>query len=529
MKHYLKMGAATAISCLVAIPANAIEPEVNHAENIAKFGEVWVPEDRAIDQKLAELEAQHGKKPNIIYVLTDDVGWGQLGSYGGGKVVGTPTDNLDQMAAEGMKLLSAYAEPSCTPTRLALLTGRHPPRTGVDVVLWPGMTAGLVDSEYTIAELLSDAGYKTAMWGKWHVGDVLDEHLPHNQGFDFAQYSPYNGAVWSWVDDADYYQKHEVLPGNSPNFLDVPQTYFDDYGYEKHYIWEGTKGNEAVKVKEANMEAYQDIDTRRTDEIVDYIADNAEGEEPFFVYFASDAHNAVSANNSEFRHNKHVDQTNNMAVTLVEHDHNMGRILQALEDNGIEENTLVVWISDNGPMYGHSPNMGYSHLRGGKGDVYEGGIRVPSIVYWPGMVEAGQDPIDMLHVTDLYTTAARVAGATDLIKNDRVTDGIDQTALFLNGEDAGRRFSMIHYSGSEIGAVRMNSTMKVHFKGMQGGLPVMETYNIVRDAGERDANAIYRHLHWTAPFLQMVAKHQAQIEKFPNTKLDPATGAELTD
>ena len=131
-----------------------------------------------------------------------------------------------------------------------------------------------------------------------------------------------------------------------------------------------------------------------------------------------------------------------------------------------EENTLVVWTSDNGPMYGHSPNQGYSHLRGGKAEVYEGGIRVPAIAYWPGMIAASQDPIDMLHVTDLYTTAARVAGATKLIKNDRVTDGIDQTALLLNGEDHGRRFSMIHYSGAEIGAVRVTDRMKVHFKGI---------------------------------------------------------------
>ena len=529
MKTTLKKSVFWGIAILMAYSsqASAIVSEANHAEDIAKHQAEWKKEDQDIDKKLTELEKKHAKKPNIIYVLTDDIGWGQLGSYGGGKIAGTPTPNLDKMANEGMKFLSAYAEPSCTPTRLALLTGRYPTRTGVNVVLWPGMKEGLVSSEYTIAELLSDAGYKTAMWGKWHVGDVRDEHLPHNQGFDFAQYTPYNGAVWSWEDDAVYYKKYNPLPGNSPHFLDVPEDYFERFGYEKHYVWEARKGDKPKKLKKANTETYQDIDTKRTDEIINYIKGNAKGDKPFFIYFASDAHNAVSANNSVFRHAKHVDKTNNMAVTLVEHDHNMGRIIKALKDNGIEENTLVVWYSDNGPMYGHAPNMGYSHLRGGKGEVYEGGIRVPAIAYWPGMIDAGQDPIDMLHVTDLYTTAARVAGSKKLIKDDRVTDGIDQTSLLLNGEDSGRRFSMIHYSGVEIGAVRLDDRMKIHFMGMKGGLPVMETYNIVRDPGERDAKVIYRHLHWLAPAVGMMKKHIAQVQKYPHTKLDPVTGAEM--
>jgi arylsulfatase len=118
----------------------------------------WTAEDKQVNKKLAALEKKFGKKPNIIMVLTDDIGWGTLGSYGGGKVVGAPTPNLDKMARDGMKFLSAYSEPSCTPTRLALLTGRQPHRTGVNVVLWPGQKQGLVAEEVTIAELLKEGG-----------------------------------------------------------------------------------------------------------------------------------------------------------------------------------------------------------------------------------------------------------------------------------------------------------------------------------------------------------------------------------
>ena len=488
----------------------------------------WAAEDKQIDAKLAALEKKFGKKPNIIMVLTDDIGWGSLGAYGGGKVVGMPTPNLDKMARDGMKFLSAYSEPSCTPTRLALLTGRQPHRTGVNVVLWPGQKQGLVAEEVTIAELLKEGGYDTAMWGKWHVGDVYDEQLPHNQGFDYAEYSPYNGAVWTWQDSADYYKKFEVLPGRAPFFLDVPQDYFKRFGLEPHFIWEGRPGEKPKKVMPANCETYQDMDTRRTDAINEYVKDHAKSDKPFFIYFPSDATNSVCANNVKFRHQKHVDSANNMAVSLVEHDHNMGRILQNLKDLGIAENTLVVWYSDNGPMHGFFPNAGYSHFRGGKGHVTEGGVRVPAMAWWLGMIEPDQEPIDLLHVADVFTTLARIGGVKDKIPNDRVTDGIDQAAFLLMGEDHSRRDYMFHYSGTDIGAVRLGP-LKAHFQGMEGGLPKFEMYNILRDPREEVGKkiGIYPYLQFIVPFGQLVQAHLELMQEFPDRELDPKTGKEV--
>ena len=131
----------------------------------------WAEEDKQIDQKLAALNEKFGKRPNIIYILADDVGWGEMGWQGGGKHRGTPTPELDKMALEGMRFWTAYAEPSCTPSRIAINTGRHPVRTGLLSVLWPGQTDGLSGKEVTVAEVLSEAGYNTAMWGKWHLGE----------------------------------------------------------------------------------------------------------------------------------------------------------------------------------------------------------------------------------------------------------------------------------------------------------------------------------------------------------------------
>jgi arylsulfatase len=181
-------------------------------------------------------------------------------------------------------------------------------------------------------------------------------------------------------------------------------------------------------------------------------------------------------------------------------------------------------MSDNGPMYDYFPSAGYSWLRGQKGEVYEGGIRVPAIAYWPGMIEAQQDPIDMIHVVDWYTTAARIAGNLEAIPDDRVLDGVDQLALLLFGEDNGRRNYMYHYdrgsdpstwrNGMELGAIRYGDIKRHVNKG--------ETYNILRDPAEK--NRKRGAYIWSAvPFSQMALKHYELIDLYPNRVLDESS------
>jgi arylsulfatase len=213
-----------------------------------------------------------------------------------------------------------------------------------------------------------------------------------------------------------------------------------------------------------------------------------------------------------------VDKANAQASMMVLHNQHVDRLLKTLEKEGIAENTLVVWWSDNGPMYAFYPTSGYTLLRGAKGDVLEGGVRVPGMAWWPGMIEPDQDPNDMIHVTDLFTTAARIAGTKDQIPNDRVTDGIDQSALFLLGEGNGRRNYMTHYSGPELGAIRYED-FKVHIKPAHGGLPGMDFYNVMRDPGEKYGK-LYPGLFAVAPIQQFIGGHKAMMGKFPNR--DPA-------
>lgn len=475
----------------------------------------WARQDKKIDAKLSALEKRFGKKPNIIYILTDDIGWGELGWQGGGKHRGTPTPALDKMGREGMRFWSAYAEPSCTPTRIAINTGRHPVRTGLLSVLWPGMSEGLSPNEVTIAELLSDSGYHTAMWGKWHLGDHA-EHSPENQGYDYSYYGLFNGAPDAWQDS---YSTSKTPKPVAAAFYDFPgyDRYKEMTGIDLNIAgYVGMKGKgrkpitgDAGKLGFGRQEAFENETNKQ---MVSYIREKSKSDKPFFIYWASYALQITGS--KEHQNDAHVDKANAQASMMVLHNQHVQNVLDTLKKEGIEENTLVVWISDNGPMYAFYPTSGYTLLRGAKGDVLEGGIRVPAMAWWPGTIVPDQDPTDMLHVTDLFTTAARIAGVMDKIPGDRITDGIDQTALLLLGEGHSRRNYMMHYSGPVLAAIRYED-FKVHFKESKGGLPGMDFYNIMRDPGEKYGK-LYPGLFAVAPIQHFMRDHKAMIQKFPH-------------
>ncbi|NGX42788.1 MAG: Arylsulfatase [Chlamydiae bacterium] len=467
-----------------------------------------------VNEKLQDLERRFGKKPNIIYILADDIGWGELGCYLGGKVRGTPTPTLDSLASEGTKFLSAYSEPSCTPSRIAIMTGRHPFRTGQDGVYWPGSDEGLPIEEITIAQMLSDAGYHTAMWGKWHLGE-LEKFAPEKRGFDYALYTLYNGAPFSWADVEQHYQK-ETIPG-AAYFFDFPgeKKYEQMYGITLEGIFEGKKGQQRKEVGKISGIGMQELEEKSAQGIMKFIKENSKSDRPFFIYWATETQQLASSP-IEYRFDEHVDSRNNQAAQVVQHNKNLQKVLDTIKSEGIDENTLIVWISDNGPMYAFWPNSGYSWLRGGKGEVYEGGVRVPAIAWWPGMIERGQDPIDIIQMTDLFTTAARLGGVLDKVPNDRVIDGIDQTAFLLLGEGHSHRNYIFHYNGNHLGALRLND-IKLHIKGTGGSIPEIETYNIMRDPGEKFGK-LYPYLWMVQPAQDVVKGHFQMIKKFPNRK-----------
>ena len=498
-------------------------------EEQKKQAGTWATEDKVINQKLAALEKRFGKKPNIIYILADDIGWGELGWQGGGKHRGTPTPTLDAMAKDGMAFWSAYAEPSCTPSRIAINTGRHPVRTGLLSVLWPGQIDGLSEKEVTVAEVLSGAGYNTAMWGKWHMGE-LEKNAPENQGYDYAYYGLFNGAPDAWP--AAQHVNEQPSPVKVP-FYDFPgeDVYKEWTGVDisvAGYVGQKGKGRKPIegtagKLGENRQEAFEEASIAQ---IKQYIVDKALDEDPFFIYWAT--YTAQMHGSRKHQNDPFVDKVNGQASEIAMHNDHVAQLLATLEEQGIAENTLVVWISDNGPMYAFYPTSGYSWLRGSKGDVTEGGVRVPAMAWWPGMIEPGQDPVDMIHLTDLFTTAARLGGATERIPGDRVTDGIDQTALLLLGEGHGRRHMMFHYSGGALGAIRYRD-FKVLISGeSHGGLPSMEFYNVMRDPGEKFGQ-MYPGLFAVTPIQNALRQHMMLAQKYPHRVSDTTPqGAELT-
>jgi arylsulfatase len=248
----------------------------------------WAAEDREINKKLVALERKFDKKPNIIYILADDVGWGEMGWQGGGKHRGTPTPELDKMAFEGMRFWTAYAEPSCTPSRIAINTGRHPVRTGLLSVLWPGQIEGLSPKEVTVAEVLSKAGYNTAMWGKWHLGDS-PEQAPENQGYDYAYYGLWNGAPDNWPGSFDMYK--DAPNPNKAMFYDFPgeEEYKKRTGIDLSvagYI--GRKGKRRKPIEgvagKLGPERQDAFEAESIKQITAYVKDKAKDDKPFFIY-----------------------------------------------------------------------------------------------------------------------------------------------------------------------------------------------------------------------------------------------------
>ncbi len=254
---------------IVALPSvsTAIQPDAEYLVREKQFGKQWATEDQQVRARLAALEKKFGKKPNIIFILADDIGYTELGSYGGGKVRGFSTPNLDRIADEGMRFLSFYSEPSCTPTRASLMTGRHPVRIGLLGVLFPGTSGmGLVDEEVIVAELLSKAGYTTGMFGKWHLGD--DPGMtPIEQGFDEAVWSEGNPPWWTF--------NRNVKRTDNAGYIDIGALAWapapEGFPYDTGGIMSGKKGEKPKMVAPFSLELYDTMDTDVADGVIDFI------------------------------------------------------------------------------------------------------------------------------------------------------------------------------------------------------------------------------------------------------------------
>lgn len=411
---------------------------------------------------LAPAQAQEAqRKPNILFIVSDDTGYGDLGPYGGGEGRGMPTPSIDKLASEGMTFFSFYAQPSCTPGRAAMQTGRIPNRSGMTTVAFQGQGGGLPAAEWTLASVLKRGGYQTYFTGKWHLGEA-DYSLPNAQGYDEMKYAglyhlnAYTYADPTWFPDMDpalraMFQK--VTKGALSGKAGGPVT--EEFKVNGQYVDTPTiDGKEGI----VGIPFFDNYVEKAAIEFLDTASQKPDV--PFFINVNFMKVHQPNMPAPEFEH-KSMSKSK-YADSVVELDTHIGRILDKLRETGMDKNTLVFYTTDNGAWQDVYPDAGYTPFRGSKGTLREGGNRVPAIAVWPGKVKPNTKNHDVVGGLDLMATFASVAGVPlpDKDREDKpiIFDSYDMSPVLL-GTGKSERKSWFYFTENELspGAIRVNN------------------------------------------------------------------------
>jgi arylsulfatase len=431
-------------------------------------------------------------RPNILLILVDNLGYGELGSYGGGVLRGAPTPRLDLLATEGLRLTNFNVESQCTPSRSALLTGRFAIRSGTSRVVRGGRPSGLVQWEVTLAEVLSAQGYATAHYGKWHLGDVEDR-FPTHQGFD----------EWYGISNTSHRSMYTSQPGFDPDVAPTPS------------IMEGRRGEPSRKVATFDLETRRLIDTEATRRAVAFMERNAQARRPFFAYVP-----LTAVHYPTLPHPSFSGKTGNgdFADSVVEMDAHVGELLDALKRLQLEANTIVIFASDNGPEDLLPWRGSAGPWSGSYFTAMEGSLRAPFIIRWPGRVPHGATSNEIVHQVDVFTTLARIVGAD--IPQDRMIDGVDQRDFFLGRRDRSAREGFPCYVGDTLAAAKWRN-WKVHFVWQEykfdpvQTLAVPRVFNLLDDPRERHDLSTAEGNWALFPLYKLVDEFQASLRKEP--------------
>ncbi len=399
--------------------------------------------------------SEQSRPPNVVIMLADDLGWTDVGCFG---AEGFETPSLDRLAAQGMRFTNFHVPQAvCSASRAALMTGCYPNRIGVTGALGPKSMIGIGDDETTLAEMLKEQGYANGIFGKWHLGH-LKPFLPLQHGFDEYLGLPYSNDMWPvWYDG-----------------LPCDETVSDIPWLEKVRLRKSTNpplplidGNETVRFIHTLKDQDQ-LTTLYTERAVEFIRKNHG--QPFFLYVPQSMPHVPLGVSEKFRGKS---KQGLYGDVIMEIDWSMGQILQALDECGVAENTLVVFVSDNGPWLNYGSHAGTCRgLREGKGTSFEGGIRSPCIMRWPARIPAGSVCGKLAATMDLWPTIARYAGGT--LPAHRI-DGVDIGALLEGDEDATPRSELYcYYEGGQLQSVydgRWKLVLPHHHRSYQGCLP----------------------------------------------------------
>ena len=442
---------------------------------------------------------ENDKQPNIVLVLMDNFGYGEIGVYGGGVLRGAPTPNIDSIAVEGFQLTNYNVEAECTPSRAALMTGRYGIRTrqrqnGPPRGVWYGITQW----EITLAEMLSNEGYATGIFGKWHLGDTKGRY-PTDQGFD-----EWNGIPRS-SDRAFWPDSNSFTPGSHPdaNFAHVMSSF---------------RGQEPKELEVYDRAKRATIDKDITDHAIDFIKRKASSGQPFFAYLPyTQTHEPVDP------HPDFNGTTGNgsFADVLAQTDSYVGELLDTIDKLGLKENTIFIFTSDNG-REGVPRSFGFTGpWRGSMFSPYEGSLRVPFLIRWPGKIPNQQVSNEIFHQIDLFPTLASFIGVD--IPKDRTIDGVDQSNFLMGKTNKSARESLVIYIGNELFGAKWRN-WKILIKEMDEdgygikNMAYASVYNLIVDPKEEVPELNYLNDTWVDfPLYQVLEDHEASIEEDPGT------------
>jgi len=460
-------------------------------------------------------------KPNVVFILADNVGYGDLGPYGGGILRGAPTPRADQLAREGLRLTQFLVEPSCTPSRAALMTGQYSIRNGLSLISLPEGPNQLSAKAYTMGQLFRDAGYATAIFGKWHLGEN-PQSLPAAHGFDEFYGIPPNT---SWSDSLT------VSLATMTHSFDAPESALIEKG---PWIMQQKAGGPMQRVKPFTPEVRAEIDDDLTDRSIEFMKRQVVAGKPFFLYLPFSMGHAPNYPSKRFAGKSRI---GNYGDKMMEGDYHVGQVLDALKALKIENNTIVVFASDNGPSgwilreLGNlgSPDMGSpGPFRGELGEATEGSVRTFCFIRWPGHIAPNTTSYAMFSEMDFMPTFAAILGAK--LPTDRPIDGVDQTAVLSGKSEKGGRESLLTFIGPDLVAVRWKQ-WRFYFKDMAltgtgqqmlGGLYTTSSpmylpkvYNIEMDPHE-DLDVGGNYVFMAGPAYKALEEYQRSLKKYPN-------------